>query len=74
MQGCVPAVRRGVALLILSSLLVVPALADEPTPGPPPPPEARIGVPIGVTSADETPSVWELFVIWLQARISVPIG
>ena len=73
MRGLLPVVRRGVALLILVLLLAPAALADDTT-APPPPPDARIGVPIGVASADEPPSVWELFVVWMQARIGVPIG
>jgi hypothetical protein len=73
MRGLLPVLRRGVALLILVLLLAPAALADDNTTLPPPP-EARIGVPIGAASTDEPPTVWELFVVWLQARIGVPIG
>jgi hypothetical protein len=66
---------RGVALLLLLVLTAVPVLADEPPPGTEPP-QARIHVPIGVSSAEETEELGllDLFLIWLQHRIHVPIG
>ncbi|HYC88243.1 MAG TPA: hypothetical protein VEO54_03455 [Thermoanaerobaculia bacterium] len=75
MRSGSPVFRRGVALLILVCALAVPvASASDTVPAPPPPPEARIGVPIGVTAADEPPAVLDLFFLWLQARIGVLIG
>jgi hypothetical protein len=59
-------------LLVLSS--AVPAFADELPPGMEPP-QGRIAPPVGAASeADEPPSVWELFLIWLEGRIHVPVG
>lgn len=67
--------RRGIALLILLvAVTAVPAFADDPPPGTEPP-QARIQVPVGATSqAEEPPSLWDLFLEWLQARIQVPVG
>ena len=36
------------------------------------PPQARIQIPVGIAS--EPPSVWELFIAWLQGRIQPPVG
>lgn len=75
MRGVSPAIRRGVALLVLAVLVAPLALATEGVPtDPPPSPEARIGVPIGIAAEDDPPTTWELFLVWLQARIGVPIG
>ena len=75
MRSGLPVVRRGVALLVLLTILAVPAVyAAETAPPPPPTPEARIGVPIGVAAEEEEPSLLALFLVWLQARIGVPIG
>ena len=67
--------RRGIALLILLvAVTAVPAFADDPPPGTEAP-QARITIPVGVTSqAEEPPSVWDLFLVWLQARIQIPVG
>ena len=77
MQRGSPVVRCGVALLVL--ILLIAPLADAaqigvPGGAPAPPPEARIGVPGGIASEDDPPTTWELFLVWLQARIGVPIG
>jgi hypothetical protein len=65
---------RGAALLLFLILATaIPAVADDPPPGTEPP-QARIHVPVGVTAEEEPPTVWELFLIWLQARIHVPVG
>ena len=37
-------------------------------------PQGHILPPIGVTAEEEPPSVWELFLIWLQHRIQPPVG
>lgn len=64
--------KAGAVLLLV--ILTAPALfADELPPGMEPP-EARIGPPTGVTSAGEPPTLFELFLIWLQARIGPPTG
>jgi hypothetical protein len=63
--------RCGLALLIL--LIAVPAFADDPPPGTEAP-QGRIHVPGGLTADEEPPSVWELFLIWLQHRIQPPVG
>jgi len=67
--------QHGLALLILLVLITaVPAFADDPPPGMEPP-QARITIPVGVASqAEEPPSVWDLFLVWLQARITIPVG
>ena len=36
--------------------------------------EGRIHTPPGVTDPEEPPSVWELFLVWLQSRIHIPVG
>lgn len=36
--------------------------------------EGRIQPPGGITDPEEPPSVWELFLVWLQSRIHVPVG
>ena len=69
-------VRARSAALVLFLLLVpaVPAVADELPPGMEPP-QGRIAPPVGVASeAEEPPSVWELFLIWLEHRIHIPGG
>lgn len=38
------------------------------------PPDVRIGPPGGVNSAGESPSIFELFWFWMQARIGPPTG
>lgn len=64
----------GAALLLLLVLVTaVPAVADELPPGMEPP-QGRIHVPGGLTAEDEPPSVWELFLIWLEHRIHIPGG
>jgi hypothetical protein len=68
-------VRRGAAVLaFLAILSVTPvALADEGNPTDPP--QAKIGPPIGVAGqAEEPPSLFDLFLVWLQAKIGPPIG
>ena len=53
----------GAALLILLvAVTPVPAFAT------------RIQPPGGIAAEEEPPSVWELFVVWLQYRIHVPGG
>ena len=67
---------RSAALLLLLVLATVPVLADDPPPGTEPP-QARIQIPVGVTSQaepSEEPSFLDLFLIWLQARITIPVG
>ena len=66
--------RSAALLLLLVLATAVPVLADDPPPGTEPP-QARIQIPVGVTSqAEEPPSVWDLFLVWLQARIQIPVG
>ena len=62
-------------LLLLVLVTTAPAFADDPPPGTEPL-QARIHVPIGVTSAQEAEELGllDLFLIWLQHRIHVPIG
>lgn len=68
---------RGAALLLFLVLLsAVPVLADDPPPETEPP-QARIHVPVGVTAEQEQEdelALWDLFLIWLQHRIHVPVG
>lgn len=65
---------RGAALLLLLVLFsAVPAIAGDPPPGTEPP-QGRIHVPVGLTADEEPPSVWELFLLWLQGRIHTPGG
>lgn len=66
---------RGIALLILLvAVTAAPAFADDPPPGTEAP-QARIQIPVGVASqAEEPPSLLDLFVVWLQARIQIPVG
>jgi hypothetical protein len=53
----------GAALLILLvALTPVPAFAT------------RIQPPGGIAAEEEPPSVWELFIVWLQTRIQPPVG
>ena len=65
--------RSAALLLFLVLITAVPTIADELPPGMEPP-QGRIHVPIGVTAVEEPPSVWDLFLIWLQGRIHVPVG
>ena len=51
-----------VLLILLVAVTPVPAFAG------------RIQPPGGITAAEEPPSVWELFVVWLQTRIQPPVG
>lgn len=61
-------------LIFVVAVTAVPVFADDPPPGTEPP-QARIQIPVGVTSqAEEPPSVWDLFLVWLQARIQIPVG
>lgn len=62
-----------VGAILLLAILTVPVSADDLPPGMEPP-EARIGPPTGVTTTDEPPTIFELFLIWLQARIGPPTG
>jgi len=81
---------KGGAVLALIAILAAPALyADDAPPGTEPP-SVRINPPIGVTSAAPTPEppsvritpptglmdqdFFELFWVWLQARLGPPIG
>jgi hypothetical protein len=65
---------RGVALPVLLTLvLTAPAFADDPPAGTAPP-QGRIQVPVGTAAEAEPPSIWELFVVWIQGRIQVPVG
>lgn len=67
---------RGVALLLfLVIATTVPVIADELPPGFEPM-EHRIHVPVGVTATQEQDelSAWDLFIIWLEGRIQVPVG
>ena len=36
--------------------------------------QGRIQPPVGITAEEEPPSVWELFLVWLQHRILPPVG
>lgn len=64
----------GAALLILLvAVTTVPAFADDPPPGTEAP-QWRIMPPVGIAAAEEPPSVWELFLVWLQGRIQPPGG
>ena len=74
MRGVSPVLRRGVAPIVLILLVAPMALAADSVPSDPPPPQARIGVPGGYTSQAEPPTVWDFFLVYLQARIGVPIG
>jgi hypothetical protein len=67
--------RCGLALLILLvAVTAVPAFAGDPPPGTEAP-QGRIAPPVGVASeAEAPPSVWELFLVWLQGRIHIPVG
>ena len=66
--------RSAALLLLLVLATAVPVLADDPPPGTEPP-QARIQIPVGVASqAEEPPSAWDLFLVWLQARIQIPVG
>lgn len=59
---------RGATLLLLLVLFsAVPAIAGTE-------PQPPIQVPVAVTTEEEPPSVWELFLVWLQHRIHVPGG
>lgn len=67
-----PVLRRGAALLVLALLLAPVVIADDlPLP---PPPEARIGVPGGLAGQAASDTVWDRFLVWLQARLGVPGG
>lgn len=63
-------VRRGAAILVLLTILAVSpaAFADDGSP------QARIQPPIGVAEQPEEPSLLDLFLIWLQAKIGPPGG
>lgn len=63
----------GVILAVLSILISGAAYADEQLPGPEPP-QVRIGPPIGAASSDDPPTLFELFLVWLQVRIGPPTG
>ena len=64
----------GAALLILLiAVTAVPVFADEPIPGTEEP-QWRIMPPVGIAAEEEPPSVWELFLVWLQGRIQPPVG
>lgn len=66
--------RRGLALLILLiAVTAVPAFAGDPPSGTADP-QGRIHVPNGLTAEEEPPSIWELFLVWLQGRIHTPGG
>jgi hypothetical protein len=76
----------GAALLILLvAVTPVSAFEDDPPPGTEAPErrlrppvgvvsEGHIQPPVGITDPEEPPSVWELFLVWLQTRIHVPVG
>lgn len=74
MRGVSPVLRRGIALLTLAILITPMVFAGDVPTGPPPDPQARLGVPGGIAAEDDPPTTWELFLVWLQARIGVPIG
>lgn len=79
MRGVSPVLRRGVALLVLILLMAPWANAGRlgippGSPAPEPSSEARLGVPGGSPADDDPSTTWELFLIWLQAQIGVPIG
>jgi len=77
-------------LVLLVAVTAVPVFADNPPPGTVAPqtriqppvgvtageaPQGRIAPPVGVASeAEESPSAWELFLVWLQHRIQPPVG
>ena len=67
-------VSKAGAILVLLAILTTPiAFADQPPPGTEAP-QVRIGPPIGVACAEEPPTLFELFLVWLQARIGPPTG
>jgi hypothetical protein len=71
MQGVSTRVRRGASLLILmASVLATPVFADD-TASSYVAVDAQISA--GTTAADEPPTVWEEFVLWLEARIHIPL-
>ncbi len=59
-----------VLLVLLVSLGVAPAYADEE---PPADPQARLQPPGGVNASAE-PSLFDLFVAWVVARLQPPVG
>jgi hypothetical protein len=65
---------KGGALFALVVVLSGPAVYADDPPGEADPPKVRIGPPIGVTAEEASPTVLELFWIWLQVRIEPPIG
>ena len=59
-------------LIFVVAVTAVSVFADDRPPGTEPP-QARIQIPVGVTSPAEE-AVWDLFLVWLQARIQIPVG
>jgi hypothetical protein len=65
---------KGGAVVALIAILIAPAIyADELPPGMEPP-QARIGPPTGIAAQDDPPTIFALFLVWLQARIGPPTG
>jgi hypothetical protein len=67
-------VLKGGALVALIAILIAPAVFADDVPGPFDPPGVRIGPPGGAPAQQEPPTVFELFLVWLQARLGPPIG
>ncbi|MEA2162180.1 MAG: hypothetical protein QOK37_307 [Thermoanaerobaculia bacterium] len=65
---------KGGALVALIAILMAPAVYADDPPDPFDPPGVRLGPPIGIASQDEPPTVFELFLVWLQARLGPPTG
>ncbi len=63
----------GAILALLTVLFSTATFADELPPGTEAP-QVRIGPPIGVVSNDESPTLFEVFLVWLQVRIGPPTG
>ncbi|HEV7763929.1 MAG TPA: hypothetical protein VGQ76_02905 [Thermoanaerobaculia bacterium] len=65
---------KGGAVVALIAILIAPAIyADDPPPGMDPP-RARIGPPTGIGAQEEPSTIFELFWVWLHARIGPPTG
>lgn len=65
--------RAGVILAIITILISGAAYADDPPPVSDPP-GVRIGPPSGVTSSGQTPSLFDIFLMFLRVRIGPPTG
>jgi hypothetical protein len=65
---------KGGALVALIAILMAPAVYADDPPGPFGPPQSRISIPGGIAAQEEPPTIVQLFLAWLQARIGPPIG